>query len=65
MMTAKQIKELAALVGAIAGIVTGADKVKTTFQKWRLEYKERKDAIEPNTAVKTHTGKRHGDCESN
>lgn len=42
-MTAKQIKELAALVGAIAGIVTGADKVKTTFQKWRLEYKERKD----------------------
>lgn len=43
MMTAKQIKELAALVGAIAGIVTGADKVKTTFQKWRLEYKDRKD----------------------
>lgn len=52
MMTAKQIKELAALVGAIAGIVTGADKVKTTFQKWRLEYKERKNVNGSNRVDK-------------
>ncbi len=37
-MSAKNIKEAASLVGAIAGIVVGLDKIKTTLQKWKSEY---------------------------
>lgn len=46
MITPKQIKDTAALVGAVAGIIGGADKIKTIFQKWKGEYKDRKE-IEP------------------
>lgn len=42
MITPKQIKDTAALVGAVAGIIGGADKIKTIFQKWRAEYKEKR-----------------------
>lgn len=42
MITAKQVKDVAALVGAIAGIATGIDKVKSTIQKWKYEYRSNK-----------------------
>ena len=43
MITAKQIKDVAALVGAIAGIATGIDKIKTVSGKWIDEYKDKRD----------------------
>lgn len=43
MITAKQVKDVAALVGAIAGIATGIDKIKTVSNKWIDEYKVRRD----------------------
>ena len=39
-MNTKQIKEVAVLVGALAGIVTGIEKIKSTLLKWREEAKE-------------------------
>ncbi len=42
MITAKQVKDIAALVGAVAGIVSGIDKTKTIAHKWLLEYREKK-----------------------
>ena len=46
MITAKQIKDVAALVGAIAGIATGIDKTKSIYQKWKAEYKERRTPLQ-------------------
>lgn len=43
MITAKQVKDVAALVGAIAGIATGIDKIKTVSSKWIDEYKGKRD----------------------
>lgn len=34
------LKTVATVVGSVAGIVTGVDKVKSTVQKWNQEYKE-------------------------
>lgn len=42
MITAKQVKDLAALVGAVAGIVTGIEKVRGTVVKWKSEYRSKK-----------------------
>ena len=42
MITAKQVKDLAALVGAVAGIVTGIEKVRGTVIKWKSEYRSKK-----------------------
>lgn len=39
MLTSKQIKDTAALVGAIAAIFGGADKIKSIYQKWKQEVK--------------------------
>lgn len=44
MITAKQVKDIAALIGAVAGIFTGIDKTKTIATKWVAEYKEKKYA---------------------
>lgn len=52
MITSKQIKDTATLVGAIAGIIGGADKIKTIFQKWKGEYHGRKpDEINEKESV--------------
>lgn len=42
MITAKQVKDIAALIGAVAGIFAGIDKTKTIAAKWVAEYKEKK-----------------------
>lgn len=39
MGTSKRIKDTAALVGAVAGIVTGIEKVRQVLIKWRQESK--------------------------
>ena len=39
MSKARALKDVAAVVGAIAGIVTGIEKVKSTVVKWCIEYK--------------------------
>lgn len=36
------LKLAATVVGSVAGIVTGIDKIKTTLFKWHVEYKEQK-----------------------
>ena len=38
----KNIKEAAAVVGAIAGIAVGIDKTLSIIRKWRDEYDQRR-----------------------
>lgn len=40
-MKPKQVKDVATFIALVAGIVTGIDKIKTTLQKWQLEYKQK------------------------
>lgn len=43
MITAKTVKDIASLVGAVAGIATGIDKTRIIALKWVGEYKERRN----------------------
>ena len=49
MLNSKNIKDTAVLVGAIAGIVTGIEKVRSTVLKWKADYKERKELSKKDT----------------
>lgn len=42
MSKSKKLKDIAALVGAVAGIVAGIEKVRNTITKWKEDYKSRK-----------------------
>lgn len=44
MITAKHVKDVAALVGAVAGIAGGIDKTKSVITKWIGEYRSKKPA---------------------
>lgn len=49
MLNSKNIKDTAVLVGSIAGIVTGIEKVRSTVLKWKTDYKERKELSKKDT----------------
>lgn len=49
MLTAKQVKDIAALIGAVSGAIAGIDKTKTILTKWRQEHKMKKLKKEKDT----------------
>ncbi|CAL9988800.1 hypothetical protein VPHD148_0315 [Vibrio phage D148] len=51
MINPKQVKDAAALVGALAGIVTGIEKIRSTTGKWVSEYKEKRNGQREEKAL--------------
>ena len=44
MSNMKAIKELAVIVGAVAGIATGIEKTRLIVSEWAIEYRNYKDS---------------------